>query len=71
MNTQKILLPFDGSTHSINATKYALNLASVFGSHITIMNCYEVTGNIFSSEIPESLVVEIQANVKKALKKCY
>lgn len=68
MKNQKILLPFDGSTHSINAAKYALKLANVFNAHVTIMNCYEVTGYMFSSEIPEDLIIEIQSNMEKRAK---
>jgi nucleotide-binding universal stress UspA family protein len=63
MKTEKILLPFDGSVHSINATKYALKLAKLFGAHVTILNCYEWRSNI--SEIPESLVEDLKANNKK------
>lgn len=63
MKTEKILLPFDGSVHSINATRYALNLAKLFGAHVTILNCYEWRSNI--SEIPESLVEDLKANNKR------
>ena len=48
MKIEKILLPFDGSVHSINATNYALNLAKMFGANVTIINCYE-----WHSGIPE------------------
>jgi len=65
MKIQKILLPFDGSLHSINAAKYALEMANVFSAHVTILNCYEVTANMHSSEVPESLVMEFQSNAKK------
>ncbi len=51
MKMEKILLPFDGSIHSINATKYALKLAQLSGAHVTIVYCYEWRGNV--SELPE------------------
>jgi nucleotide-binding universal stress UspA family protein len=41
MKIEKILLPIDGSVHSINATNYALNTAKLFGANVTIINCYE------------------------------
>lgn len=62
MKIDKILLPFDGSSHSINAAKYALNLAKMFGSHVTIVNCYEWRGNM--PEVPELLVKDLQERLK-------
>ena len=46
MKIEKILLPFDGSVHSINATNYTLNLAKLLGAHVTIVTCYEWRGNM-------------------------
>lgn len=63
MNAEKILLPYDGSIHSINAAKYALKLAKLFGAHVTILNCYEWRSNI--SEVPDSLVKDLKANSKQ------
>ncbi|MGI9569077.1 MAG: universal stress protein [Desulfobulbia bacterium] len=63
MKTKKILLPFDGSVHSINAAKYCLDLAKLFGAHVSILNCYEWRANI--SEVPESLVKDLKANSKQ------
>ncbi len=66
MNINKILLPFDGSVHSINATKYALDLAKLMGAHVTIVNCYEydwMQGNM--PEVPEALQNDLRANRKK------
>lgn len=63
MKTEKILLPFDGSVHSINATKYALRLAKLLGAHVTILNCYEWRSNI--SEVPDSLVKDLKKNSKQ------
>ncbi len=62
MKMEKILLPFDGSVHSINATKYALNLAKLSGAHVTIVCCYEWRGNV--SELPESLIKDLKSNAK-------
>lgn len=63
MNAEKILLPYDGSIHSINAAKYALKLAKLFGAHVTILNCYEWRSNI--SEVPDSLVKDLKKNSKQ------
>lgn len=63
MKTKKILLPFDGSIHSINAAKYCLDLAKLLGAHVSILNCYEWRANI--SEVPESLVKDLKANSKQ------
>lgn len=63
MKIKKILLPFDCSVHSVNATKYALDLAKLCNAHVTIIHCYEGwDSNI--SEVTESLVREIKANKK-------
>ena len=63
MKIEKILLPFDGSVHSINATDYALNLAKLLDAHVTILYCYEWRTNM--SEVPDSLIQEIKENRKQ------
>lgn len=64
MKIEKILLPFDGSVHSVNATKYAIDLAKLCKAHVTIVYCYgEYDTNLL--EMPESLGIEIKANRKK------
>lgn len=64
MKIDKILLPYDGSEHSVNATKYALDMAKLCNAHVTIVYCYEAwDSNV--SEIPESLINDIRANRKK------
>lgn len=64
MKIEKILLPFDGSVYSVNATKYALDLAKLYKAHVTIVYCYQEWGaNV--SETPEHLIMEIEANRKK------
>ena len=62
MEIKKILLPFDGSIHSINAAGYALDLAKLLGAHVTILNCYEWQGYI--PEVPELLIEDIKSNLK-------
>jgi nucleotide-binding universal stress UspA family protein len=62
MKIKKILLPFDGSRHSINATKYAIDLAKLYGAHITVVNCYEWRGNM--PEVPELLIKDLKENLK-------
>lgn len=66
MKIDKILLPFDGSSHSINAARYALDLAKLCGSHVTVVNCYEWRGNI--PEATEVLVKDLQENLKEEAK---
>ena len=58
MKIEKILLPFDGSRHSIHATNSAMTLAKLFGAHVTIVNCYEWRAGI--SEVPDSLVKDLK-----------
>jgi nucleotide-binding universal stress UspA family protein len=59
MKIEKILLPFDGSVHSINACNYALNLAKLHNAHITIINCYEWNASIL--EVPSPLIKDLEA----------
>ncbi len=67
MKIEKILLPFDGSVHSINATRYALDLAKLLGSHVTILNCYE--SREYLPEVPELLIDDIKSNLKNEAEK--
>lgn len=66
MNISKILLPFDGSDHSVNAARYALDLAKLYKAHVTIVHCYEewttTTTEIYTTN---SLIAEIRANRKE------
>ncbi len=59
MKIEKILLPFDGSVHSVNATNYALDLAKLCGAHVTIVNCYE--WNVGLLEVPSPLVRDLES----------
>jgi nucleotide-binding universal stress UspA family protein len=63
MKIEKILLPYDGSEHSINAAKYSLGLAKLLGAGVTVVNCYEWRGNM--PEVPELLIKDLQSNMKK------
>ena len=63
MKIEKILLPFDGSVHSINATNYTLNLAKLLGAHVTIVTCYEWRGNM--PEVTEFQVKDLESTMKK------
>lgn len=66
MKIEKILLPYDGSVHSRHATDYALNLAKLFGAHVTIVHCYDWRAGI--SEVPDSLVHDFESKGKKEAK---
>lgn len=63
MKIEKILLPFDGSVYSVNATRYALDLAKLYGAHVAIVYCYEEWDGVLS-EIPATLIREIRSNRK-------
>ncbi|SDO58531.1 universal stress protein [Desulforhopalus singaporensis] len=67
MKIKNILLPYDGSEHSINAARYALELAKIAGAHVTIVNCYEWRLSI--SEVPSSIVTNLQENCRKEAEK--
>lgn len=65
MEFKKILLPFDGSDRSIDACQYSLMLAKMSGAEVTILNCYELLGDMHSAEIGEKLFAEIMSGIKK------
>ena len=65
MEFKKILLPFDGSDRSIDACQYSLMLAKMSGAEVTILNCYELLGDMHSAEIGEKLFAEILSGIKK------
>ncbi len=66
MKITKILLPFDGSGHSINAAMYALDLAKLYGAHVTIVHCYNEWSSTLSEVLSDnSLIAEIRANRRK------
>jgi nucleotide-binding universal stress UspA family protein len=64
MKIDKILLPFDGSAYSVNAAKYALELAKLIAAHVHVVYCYE-WNNLQLTELPQSLFDEIKANRKR------
>lgn len=63
MKNQKILLPFDGSVSSINATRYALDFAKLMEAHVTIINCYDWNATIV--EAPSPLIKDIDVICKR------
>lgn len=40
MEIKKILNPVDGSDHSVHATRYAIELAQLFGAEIVLLHCH-------------------------------
>ena len=42
MNIKNILLPFDGSEHSVHALDYAATMARLTDASITLLTCYDV-----------------------------
>ena len=66
MKINKILLPFDDSVHSINAAKYALDLAKQYEAHITVVHCYdEWDTNLAEISSADSLITEIRLKRKE------
>lgn len=63
MQITHILLPVDGSSHSNNATKYAIYLAQKSGAKITAVSCYEWLG--YMHEVPQSVVEDLRDNVAR------
>ena len=59
MKIERILLPFDGSVHSVNATNYALDLARRCGAHVTIVHCYQWEAAF--SELPSPLLRDLES----------
>lgn len=59
MKIGKILLPFDGSVHSINAANYALELAKFSRAHVTVAHCYVWRGDV--SEVSESVAENLRS----------
>jgi nucleotide-binding universal stress UspA family protein len=41
MSASKILLPVDGSSHSLRATHYAVKIAKCLGSDILLIHCHK------------------------------
>ena len=68
MKVQNILLPFDGSFHSINAAKFALDLARLYEAEVTILYCYETKGTS-PKMLPPNLISAINENNKTEAKK--
>lgn len=58
MEFKEILLPFDGSEHSLDAAKHALHLAKLYQAHVKIVNCYEWSVRL--PEVPELLLEEFK-----------
>jgi len=63
MKIEKILLPFDGSDHSLNAAAYAASLAKMYEAHTTVMYCFDWRGHM--SEIPDLLISELKVKREK------
>ena len=68
MKINHILLPFDGSAHSMNAAHYALDLAKMYSAHVTVVHCYEWRGNM--PEVPENLIKDLKDNLKTDAEMC-
>ena len=65
MKIEKILIPFDGSDYSLDAIKCALTLAKQFDAHVTIINCYELSGDMHSSELSEEMLKDVYSGIQQ------
>lgn len=59
MNFAKILNPVDGSDHSVNATKYAIELARQFNSKIILLHCHSRFPVVLSEPYFQQAINEI------------
>jgi nucleotide-binding universal stress UspA family protein len=64
MQITQILLPVDGSSHSNNATEYAVYLAQKTGAKVTAVSCYEWLGHNMP-DVPDSLIEELKNNIAR------
>lgn len=63
MNVKLILLPVDGSPHSMRAAEAAIEIAKHFGSEIVLLSCRKALGTMILGE------PMFQGNVEKHVEK--
>ncbi len=69
---KKILLPTDGSIHSLKAARYAAELAKICGSEVTLLHVLEILNEDHPIEIQtDSWIAPMkdEARIKEAAKK--
>ncbi len=68
MKFEKILNPVDGSEHSVNATKYAIELAKQFGSLIILLHCHSRFPVVLSEPYFQQAINEIMKSSEELVK---
>ena len=68
MTFQKILNPVDGSKHSLNATRYAIDLARQFDSRIILLHCHNRFPVVLSEPYFQQAVNEIMKASEELVK---
>jgi nucleotide-binding universal stress UspA family protein len=68
MKFTKILNPVDGSSHSINATRYAIDLAKKFDSHILLLHCHAKFPVVLSEPYFQQAIDEIMKSSEDLVK---
>jgi nucleotide-binding universal stress UspA family protein len=68
----KILVPFDGSKHSKNAAKEAIDLAKKYSGSVTLLNIHwdpKASGEYDGTEIRDQPIIQIFEDIEMDLKK--
>ena len=67
MKIEKILLPVDGSEHSMNASRYAVDLAKQMKAEIVLIHCYSSFPTMMEGKVFEGVIDELKATANKVL----
>jgi nucleotide-binding universal stress UspA family protein len=68
MEFKKILNPVDGSSHSINSTRYAIDLAKKFESQILLLHCHARFPVVLSEPYFQQAIDEIMKSSEDLVK---
>jgi len=68
MDFKKILNPVDGSSHSINSTRYAIDLAKKFDSKIFLLHCHARFPVVLSEPYFQQAIDEIMKSSEDLVK---
>ena len=68
MEFKKILNPVDGSSHSINSTRYAIDLAKKFESNILLLHCHARFPVVLSEPYFQQAIDEIMKSSEDLVK---
>ncbi len=74
MTARKILVPVDFSSGAEQALDYAIELAKIFSSHLTLLHVIDSLALSLSpaeSILPPSVWQELEASTAESMEKCY